>query len=287
MTSNAIENKPAWRSAWHLDDPDWVKGRQRAWKGIKNSPFIKEVLLPNKGELKKIKNFYLIGSAFDPEPPLEDWDWECYHPDTSPIPVTSAMLLELWLTADDSEDNWQHIKDKYRKDDLRSARDRFRDAIYRLYPEHGSIFDGREARIYALLGPTRCRHEDYPGVREEVFSNISKSTNSTLGGPISSHLEAVQPNPDSITPMFAREWCDTIASAYEYTAAEANEFQRPEFLDVFISGLLETVSNCRKIISAPKQFHTTQVELSKRIITYLSETELPKPLLDILGEYLD
>jgi hypothetical protein len=241
MTSNAIENKPAWRSAWHLDDPDWVKGRQRAWKGIKNSPFIKELLLPNKGELKKIKNFYLIGSAFDPEPPLEDWDWECYHPDTSPIPVTSAMLLELWLTADDSEDNWTHIKDKYRKDDFRSARDRFRDAIYRLYPKYGSIFDGLEARIYTLLGPTRCRHEDYPGVEENQFRRISKSVNSKLGVPISAHLAAEEPHSDNITPLFAAEWCDTIVDAYEYIVVESQELKRPEFLEVFMDGMEKNI----------------------------------------------
>jgi hypothetical protein len=40
MTTDNSEHKPAWRAAWRLDDPDWIKARQRAWKKIKNLPFI-------------------------------------------------------------------------------------------------------------------------------------------------------------------------------------------------------------------------------------------------------
>jgi hypothetical protein len=238
MTSNAIENKPAWRSAWYLDDPDWVKGRQRAWKRIKSSPFIKELLLPNREDLKRIQNFYLTGSAFSPELTEEDWHWKNYHPNTRPVPVGGAsMLIELWLTADDSEANWNNIDNKYSSSSHDAARNSFRDAIYRLYPKYGSIFDGREARLYTLLGPTRCRHEDYPGVEENQFRRISKSVNSKLGVPISAHLAAEEPHSDSITPLFAAEWCDTIVDAYEYIVVESQELKRPEFLEVFMDGM--------------------------------------------------
>jgi hypothetical protein len=287
MTNNNAEHRPAWRDAWRLDDPDWVKARQRAWKTIKNSAFIKEVLMPNKDELKKIKNFYLTGSGYDPEPPPEEWRWNSYHPDTKPVPVTSAMLVELWLTADDSENNWLHIDEKYSQGSHRSARDRFRSALHRLYPEHGSIFDGREARIYAMLKPTRCRLEDYPDRPDRTFNRTCSAVNSELGSPIRAHLLSEQSTADSFTPMLASEWCDTVLGAYQHNVFLAEDKQNPGFISSYFSWVEDILSASQKIAHDPGGYHSTQVELSQKIITYLSELDMPQPLQDVLGKYLD
>jgi hypothetical protein len=288
MTTDNSEHKPAWRAAWRLDDPDWVKVRQRAWKKVKNSPFIKELLLPNKEDLKRIQNFFLTGSAFDPELPEEDWHWKNYHPDTRPLPVGEAtMLIELWLTADDSESNWQHIDDKYSEGSHQSARDRFRDALYRLYPEHGSVFDGREARIYSMLGPTRCRREDYPERSDKAFKRACRSVNAGLGTPIKVHLLSKEPRPDSIAPILAREWCDAVIGAYEYNVILADEKQNTGFIETFFVWVEDIVSASRKIVEDPEQYHPSQVELSQKIITYLSEMVFPQSLQEVLGKYLD
>lgn len=288
MTNNNSEHKPAWRDAWRLDDPDWVKARQRAWNTIKNSAYIKELLMPNREDLKRIKDFYMTGSGFDPELPQEEWIRKNYHPDTRPLPVGEAsMLLELWLTADDSESNWQHIDEKYSQDSHRSARDRFRSALHRLYPEHGSIFDGWEARIYTMLGPTRCRREDYPDSTDIFFNRTCRAVNSELGAPIRAHLLSEQPTQDGFTPVLAREWCDTIIGAYECFVVLANEKQNPGFINSYFSWVEDILSASQKIAHDPDSYHSTQVELSQRIITYISELDIPEPLQDVLGKYLN
>lgn len=279
------EHMPAWRAAWHLDDPEWVKQRKQNWKRMKNSPAVESLFMPNKDELKKIKNFYLTGSAFDPEPAEKDWRWNNYHPDTRPVPISKAMLLELWLTADDSEENWQHIYDKYTNSHHRDARWAFRDALHRLYPEYGSIFDGREARIYRLLGPTRCRPEDYPDLSDDLFRKISKSENSMIGAPIKALLTEDNRSIDDFVPTLAREWCDTVPGAYEF--AESVSSERPKLLPTLVKGLEKAFAKASMISREPERFASSQVQLAENIIAFLSEMTLPKQLDDVLGEYLD
>lgn len=281
------EHMPAWRAAWHLDDPEWVKQRKQNWKRMKNSPAVESLFMPNKDELKKIKNFYLTGSAFDPEPAEKDWRWNNYHPDTRPVPISKAMLLELWLTADDSEENWQHIYDKYTNSHHRDARWAFRDALHRLYPEYGSIFDGREARIYRLLGPTRCRRENYPELSPEQYRSVCDSVCAELGMPITAHLEASPGDPNSISPLLVREWCDSVPGAHESKVSQSKRLERPEFLHVFTNWIVRIVSISRNIASDSDQFDPGQACMARDIIAFLSEMTLPKQLDDVLGEYLD
>jgi hypothetical protein len=40
------------------------------------------------------------------------------------------------------------------------------------------------------------------------------------------------------------------------------------------------------ILNAPERYHATQVELSKKIMTYVSKIDLPKPLRDLMSKYL-
>jgi hypothetical protein len=87
--------------------------------------------------------------------------------------------------------------------------------------------------------------------------------------------------------MLAREWCDTVSATYEYFVIEAEELKRPEFLDVFMSGIQKKVSISHQIVNNPEQCHSSQVELSQKIITYLSEMVFPQPLQEVLGKYLD
>jgi hypothetical protein len=138
-----------------------------------------------------------------------------------------------------------------------------------------------------MLGPTRCRREDYPERSDKAFKRACRSVNAELGTPIRAHLLLDQPRSDSVTPLLAREWCDAVNGAYEYNVILADEKQTPGFIESFFTWVEDNVSASRKIIGNPEQYHPTQVELSQKIIAYLSAIEMPQPLRDILGKNLD
>jgi hypothetical protein len=87
--------------------------------------------------------------------------------------------------------------------------------------------------------------------------------------------------------MLAREWCDTVIKAYECSVAEVEELQNPGFLEVYMKGIQNAVATSRQIVQNPEQYHATQIELSQNIITFLSGMDMPQPLQDVLGKYLD
>ena len=197
------------------------------------------------------------------------------------------MLMEAWLTADQSEQNWRHIQEKYTSGQRWSARSRFREVLNAIYPEHGSVFGGLEGRLYRLLGPTRCRPEDYPDKSPEVYQKICASVYAQLVSAIRAHLMAEQADPDNIAPELAREWCDSVPGAYQEKVRVSEELNNRDFRDVFVDGLTKLLLRSLEITKQPDSYHPTQVALARDIIQYLSEMDLPKPLQDRLSPYFE
>jgi hypothetical protein len=267
------QQPPEWRKAWKLDDPEWVKQRKAEWKRLKQHPILgnKEWFKP--AEQKAIKNFFMAGMPHIPEPPEREWEWDGYNPDLPLETVDGGVLLECWLTADQSEANWRHIAGKYAKSTFMFSRRRLREWLRNKFPERGCLFDGLEERLYLLFDPTRCRPEDFPEETHLRFINDAWRTYNDLKPMIRGFFLSQSPNPCNIAPVMLREWCDAIPWAYE---ALRNNGKGNERLQV--KSVTEILTAAADIIQSPKGWGPRQVESAKRLLEFMRDTELPEEL---------
>jgi hypothetical protein len=275
MTSKLDFPIPEWRKAWKLDDPEWVKARRQAWRRIKQSPLFE---MFERRELKRIKNFFMTGSAFDPEPPEEEWRWYRYHPDKRPVPVSNSVLIECWLGADQSETHWQEIKTKYSEGKYESSRRFFRQCLRNRFPEQGPLFDGLDERLYYFFEPTRCRPADYPDLNYKDFIYVAWRVNNDLENLIKAHLSEHY-NPHNIAPAVLPEWCDSVSFTYEAVGPEREEY--------VIRNMAGIAKNARDIVDSQEDFRPEQVGFARDVLTRFKQMELPEPLEKALEPILE
>ena len=278
MTSKKNNPIPEWRRAWKLDDPEWVKARRKAWRDIKSSPVLEFF---KKWEIKRIKNFFMTGSAFDPELPEEEWSNENYHPDLRPVPVSKKILIEVWLNADHSEENWHYIKEKYFQDETfyNQCRQFFRQCLRNYFPEQGSLFNGLDERLYYFFGPTRCRPENYPKENEKRFLRIAWRTHNDLRGLVEKYLSE-NFNPYNIAPAVMLEWCDTISPTYHAIGSEDDSRV------YYINSMKAILDKACAIVDNRDSYDPNQVVFAEKLLANLKEMQMPEPLNNALKPFL-
>jgi hypothetical protein len=275
MTSKPDFPIPEWRKAWKLDDPEWVKARRQAWRRIKQSPLFE---MFEKRELKRIKNFFMTGSAFDPEPPEEEWRWYRYHPDKRPVPVSNSVLIECWLGADQSETHWQEIKTKYSEGKYESSRRFFRQCLRNRFP-----FDGLDERLYYFFEPTRCRPEDYPGLSHEQYLARARQAYGFSVRLIKRFLLSDKPNEDDIAPCMAPEFCDSIAPNYECLIDRDGEQKVQEYAIRAAAWLSEVFEMARE----QKPSTSKQLTLAQEIAEGLKGLKFPDAVMKNFEPYVE
>lgn len=278
MISKEDNLTPEWRKAWKINDSKWIKERRKAWREIKSSLVLE---LYDKNEIKKIKNFFMTGSAFDPELPEEEWHYENYHPDLRPVPVSYSILIETWLGAEKSEENWQHIKEKNSRDEYEyeSSRHFFRQSLRNHFPEQGSLFNGLDERLYNFFGPTRCRPEDYPKEDEQGFLRIAWRTHNDLRSLVEKYLSENY-NPDNIAPVVVLEWYDTVSSTYHAIGPE------DDGQIYYINSMKAIVEKACVVVSKSSTYDPNQVIFAEKLLARLKEMQMPEPLNNALKPFL-
>jgi len=275
MTSKLDFPIPEWRKAWKLDDPEWVKARRQAWRRIKQSPVLEGL---NKREITRIKNFFMTGSAFDPELAEEEWLFYNYHPDRRPVPVSNSVLIECWLGAEQSETHWQEVKTKYSEGKYESSRRFFRQCLRNLFPEQGPLFDGLDERLYYFFEPTRCRPRNYPDLEHKRFIRVAWRVYNDLGGLVKAHLSENY-NPHNIAPGVLPEWCDSVSFTYEAVGPEREEY--------VIRNMAGIAKNARDIVDSQDDFRPEQVSFARDVLIRFKQMELPEPLEKALEPILE
>jgi len=275
---------PEWRKAWKLDDKEWMKQRRKQWREIKSSVEIASWFL-TKERKKHLKNFFMTGSGYIPELPEEEWEWYCYHPDLRPFGGEAVVLFECWLSADQSEENWAHIKDKHSDDALRGSMWRFRELFKEnYYPAHGKLFGDVEERLYHQLCITRCRPEDYP-------DSYTKAAWSTYMGLlhlfIQFFLHDGPINNDHSMGMFVQEWCDSLEGAYEgccqcFSSEENAEERIQGELDYF----RKIMTRIHEVNNAPDKFEPLQVQIAKDVTEKIQHVSVKGKFKAIVEECL-
>lgn len=256
-----------------MDDSDWVKQRKKEWKRLKQHPILGDKEWFRPAEQKAIKNFFMAGMPQIPEPPEKEWEWDGYNPDLPLETVDGGVLLECWLTADQSEENWHHIAEKYARSIFMSSRRRLREWLRYKFPEQGCLFDGLDERLYHLFGPTRCRPEDFPEETHLRFINEAWRTHNELEPMIVSFFINRNPNPCNIAPLMLREWCDTIPWTYEALSRDNDNSER-----LLVKSVVDILTAAAAIIHSPEGRESRQVEAAKQLFEFMRDTELPDEL---------
>lgn len=269
---------PEWRKAWKLDDPAWVKNRQNEWRRIRQSPVLEWAF--NKEQLKRIKNFFMTGSAFDPELPEEEWRMLNYHPDRRPLPVNYALLLRCWLAVDHTEDHWHYIKQisKPSEYEYYSTRDFMRKLLGENASSDG-VFGGLDERLYLFFGPIRCRPEDYPELNQKQFLRVAWATNNQFRTLVKAYMSK-EFNPANIAPTVLNEWCDSLLWTYEAIGPEG------EGRDMHVKDAADIVSTAKSVIEKSEQYQESQVKFAEDLLSGVRSRPLPPAMATALKRFL-
>lgn len=263
------EQIPERRKAWKVDDPAWVRERESQWRKIKNSPVLKRRL--RQREIERVKNYFLTGSAFRPEPEKEEWRYLRYHPDTKPLPTTCNTLLQCWLSAEGVD--WEHIRENAHPLILQDSRWYLRDLLKSVYPEQIPLFNGRDRRIYYFFAPTRCRPEDYPELPRDKFYQTAWLVRLELHPAIDQFL-SVPYNRDSLAPELVPERCDSIVPAFHH-------YENLEKAQNFLKEVSKTLTRVAEIIDNQADFEDEIVGFATRMHSRFKEMELPHGMDEI------
>jgi len=293
MTKAEQTTSPVWRAAWKTDDPEWMKARRAEWRRIQNR--IKHMAWSKK-EVTMLKNYFMFGCAHQPELPRDQWEREYYTPEKGTLwypdwgPVQDALLHELWLTPDKSEENSQRLLKIYDYQ-ANSARSQFRRRMG-MDLEHLSddllpLFDGEERRLYRLLGPTRCRREDYPGRTEERYLKLCSYAFSECILVIKRYLAAEKVYDWDIAPLMVDEFCDAFGNAYLHRLRAAeNDVDSPRTPESIDESSYRTVENFRNVVDHPGDHLPEQVDVARAVLEDLSAQALPERLEKVVGDLL-
>lgn len=245
-------------SAWKVNDKAWMKQRRENWKHIKKKldKLKRDSTIDiRKDDLQFLKSFYLTGEI-DAEA-HSDLMWEQYDP-KRPLRyvfVSKAVLFECWLSADQSDENWQRIKHNYSviSDEYwigsRSAFSYLMDVIIK-YPvlwtlEGKPFFGGIEKRLFHYFGcPVTGRLET------PVNFQITSYFNS--------------PYPDLYYPILDR---------LEEFRQSVNAWQNEEAHKTVIKAV-------RIILNSPSNWPNCYVTFAKEVLDILCDPELPKEVTE-------
>ncbi|HEC07609.1 MAG TPA: hypothetical protein ENJ12_12195 [Thiolapillus brandeum] len=295
MTQSNQNPLPEWRAAWRVDDPAWMKARRAEWRRLQGR--IKYMVF-NQRELTMLKNYFMYGCAHHPELPQEKWKRESYTPERGTLwypdwgPVQDRLLYELWLTPDKSEKNSQRLLNVYDNIYERDrARDRFRKEMGRDL-EHLSedllpLFDGEEHRLYRLLGPTRCRREDYPDETDEQYIKICDSSYSECIVTIERYLRAEVVHDWDTAPLMVPEFCDAFEHVLEAWKMESQGEPDPEEYYqerlIFLQYIIQSLHN---VVDNPDTYKPEQVDVARAVLKCISSHRLPEQVESAVGDLL-
>lgn len=269
------DTTPAWRKAWKVDDPEWMKNRQMEWKKLKSSVVFKDYF--NTEEVSEIKNFFLFGRAHDPEPEQEDWRWLRYHPNKKPISVSYSALIQAWLSPVFDPSRWKEIIKDTDLMIIQRNRNFMRNTLRSDYPDTGNLFGEREKLLYHIFEPTRINYEDIPSdrlfnVAKNVFLNFS---------PVVSKFFNLEFNPDNLAPELLPEYCDSLIPYCE-------QLEDDEFHELRPVAVAKVIQKPLEILTNPDDYHPDQVKAAQYIIDRLNDEDLePKHLSPIKNAISD
>jgi hypothetical protein len=243
---------------------EWTTIAKKFKKGfdiqVKAHRFLKSFYIKGTVDCEKLSE-YLWGEEVVPEKPFEYLD--------------APVLIECWLSEDDSWDHWHDIKNKYLSvDGLNRSRERFIEIIKHHFPTNGeSFFNGKEEQLYNLFfSMGRFNRNDHPRFKDEdVFLRLVPKyfTNLTCG--FLFVLDSDPPNPFHVGRFRVKEWEDLFS-----TMSQIKGYHWP-----FMSQLVRYVDI---ILSNPKDFPQINVGLCESILQALNNNKNIAPLKELLSE---
>ena len=221
------ENLPDYFSAWEVDNPEWVKQRKKDWKKIKESPGYLWCVLPRK-QLPLLRKYFMTGIGINPQKLESNPNYfETDDHRHRPLAVQDALLFEIWLSANKSEEHIQRVLNRC-SDGLSIPKGkaafsrimmRFFDdkteitGIDRLIREQGSMFAGSDEYLYRLLAPTHLYATDqYDEFSPEAIKLQSGSCISAYSGWVKNFLTK-EYLVNSIAPLVLEEWLCCVPSS--------------------------------------------------------------------------
>lgn len=273
-------------SAWHPEDPAWVKKRKSEWRLVKKN--LDKLNFIRKKEITFLKDFFLTGTVNMAA--LQEYCWGHANPKRPLQFVEGAVLLECWLSPDHSEANWQRIKQKYSDYEgaWNDAKRRFMEIASRLpggyvalngdlvyYGEDGeSFFSGLEERLYRFLMPTRCRREDFPGISDDDYLDKAKGC-AGITWYFLEFLDQDPPNPYNITRFRVAEWHDgRVATQLPFRAPEGAK----------VSNDIVLVQAVDRIRDKPTNYDPLHVQLANELAEALEDPALGQSVLESIAE---
>jgi len=175
-------------------------------------------------------------------------------------PMEASVLLECWLTADQSEDNWNAILKRYEGWKVKDSQARFLGTLG-YYPKEGSFFSGLDERLYRFLCPTRCRPEDFPNLTREQYVAHARNLNGKIFHSLVHFLSVKTPNPNNFIRYRVFEWGDTIAPTFELIP------------DVFLEYLHLVINPMKDIFNNPREYSEFSLEAAQELkCIFMSES---------------
>jgi len=257
-------------NAWKTDDKAWLKARRAGWKEVKTTL---DRLTGVRGQDKKfLKQFYMSGEI-DIDEMTNAFGRRVVDPERPLYPMEASTLLECWLTADQSDENWQQIKEKYGERKLYHSCRRLLESLA-YYPETGSLFGGLEERLYRFLCPTRCRPEDYPELNREQYIDQAHTIYGRIRSALSRYFQFKAPNPNNFVRCRLPEWHDCIAATYL------------KIPDALLKDLIHVVVPMHRILTNPDNYAEHVLDVAKQLEDILSDEALPQPIRDRVDEII-
>ena len=257
--------------AWKTDDKDWMKARRAGWKEVKMTL---DRLTGVRGQDKKfLKQFYMSGEV-DIDAMVEEYGRRAVNPEKPLQPMDAPVLLECWLTADQSEENWQNIKDSYADWELQDSCRRLLESLA-YYPETGALFGGLEERLYRFLCPTRCRPEDYPNLNHSQYLDHARVVYGNVCLALMTYFAVDPPNPNNFIYCRLSEWHDSIIPTFQ---------KKP---DALLNGLHKYVIPMHKILNHPDAYPEIILKTVKQLEAILKDEELPQAIRDKVDEIIN
>ncbi len=273
--------------AWRVEDKTWMAERKRGWKGVQKR-LRKNLLVTGKDELTLLKSYYLTGAVpadWEEELACDDGDYDVSRP-LRATNISTALLLECWLSADTSEEAWEAIIAAYegvRKFPFywEEARRSLRLQVLRGYPDEGSLFDGLDERLYRFFGPTRFRREDFPDVNDKHYPRYASDDFGDINDWLTDFLARDTPNPHHMVQYMVREWGDTLAPTQTHFRDAAKEDER---FRGYVLPLTKPAKWSRYRLQCASQSLPEQVAVAREVEAVLAEVraELPPEVVELI-----
>lgn len=242
-------------SAWHTEDPEWMKERKRHWASV--SKHVNYLYFIDSEWKPSIKHFFLTG--------------EVTEGDFSISTLDVAPLLALWFDPDDSVEHWYSLREQQFDDyQWRDSARRLREVLndLRSLPGGGvgSFFSDRDEQLYDFFFKRGLRREYFSDLSDEEFEKHAWDVyrgvaSSIIHGLYTEHLGT--PNPYNSVNYRLEEWRDAIILAYDPERQE---------LEILLQLLDQTLSE-------PSKFVKERVDLARNVNKVLEDSTLPEDFM--------